>query len=79
MSNKFEQAIVRILKDDYPIEIKTAAIMAEYKQSQRAMLNELSNKIGNIIDTTYNDTVIHKWLLLMKERPSTSQEKLMMS
>lgn len=60
MSNKFEQAIVRILKDDYPIEIKTAAIMAEYKQSQRAMLNELSNKIGNVIDTIYNDTVIHK-------------------
>ena len=60
MSNKFEQTIVRILKGDYPIEIKTAAIMAEYKQSQRAMLNELSNKIGNIIDTTYNDTVIHK-------------------
>lgn len=60
MSNKFEQAIVRILKDDYPIEIKTAAIIAEYKQSQRAMLNELSNKIGNIIGTTYNDTVIHK-------------------
>lgn len=60
MSNKFEQAIVRILKDDYPIEIKAAAIMAEYKQSQRAMLNELSNKIGNIIDTAYNDTVIHK-------------------
>lgn len=51
---------MRILKDDYPIEIKTAAIMAEYKQSQRAMLNELSNKIGNVIDTTYNDTVIHK-------------------
>lgn len=60
MSDKFEQAIVRILKDDYPVEIKIAAIMAEYKQSQRTMLNELSNKIGNVIDTTYNDTVINK-------------------
>lgn len=51
MSDKFnKQTLTKIINAGYPIETKVAEILSLYAQDRIQLLNQISNKIGNVID-----------------------------
>lgn len=51
MRDKFDkQTLTKIINADYPTETKVAEILSLYAQDRVRLLNQVSNKIGNVID-----------------------------
>lgn len=44
------QTLAEIISADYPTETKVAEILSLYAQDRVRLLNQVSNKIGNVID-----------------------------
>lgn len=51
MSDKInKQTLTKIINAGYPTETKVAEILSLYAQDRIQLLNQISNKIGNVID-----------------------------
>lgn len=52
MSDRLDKAtLTRIISSDHPIEAKVAQIIVLHEIQRINELNEISNKIGHVIDT----------------------------